>query len=105
MISFFVIPYSFSTLFIKTSLSWLIFELIKTLEIKTSMLFHLHCASNTTSLCLFFFFLIIDFYFLIPEMIAKIYHSVANLVTHTGMSSKEANAAIEIDLVTAEAKI
>ena len=56
---FHIIMYSFSLLFIKTNLSWLIFEFIKALEIKISILFNLDFANNTILSC-FFFFLIID---------------------------------------------
>ena len=38
LISSFISSYSFSTLFNKTNLSWLIYESIKGLEIKTSIL-------------------------------------------------------------------
>ena len=47
--------------------------MIKALEIKTSMLFNLDFANNTTLSCFFFIFLlIIDLYFLIPAVIAQI---------------------------------
>ena len=49
-----------------------IFESIKALEIKTSMLFNLNLANNTILSCFFFFFLIIDLYFLIPAVIAQV---------------------------------
>ena len=57
----FKFSYSFSTLFIKIKLSWLTFESIKALERKTS--------NSTIYLSLFFFFLIIQFYFLIPAIL------------------------------------
>ena len=44
--------------------SWQIFELIKALEIKTSMLFNLDFGNNTISSSFFLFFLTIDLYFL-----------------------------------------
>ena len=37
-------------------LSWLIFETVRTSEIKTSMLFNLDFANNTILSCFFFFF-------------------------------------------------
>ena len=46
-------------------------ESIKSLEIKTFMLFNLDFANNTFLSCLFFFFLIIDLYFLIAEVIVQ----------------------------------
>ena len=48
-------------------------ESIKALGIKTSMVFHLVFASNTMPSCFFFFFLIIDLYFLIPAVITQTY--------------------------------
>ena len=56
------------------------FELIKVIEIKTSMLFNLDFASSTILSCFFFFFLIIDLYFLIPEAIAQIFNPIAEFV-------------------------
>ena len=61
-ISSFLLSCSFNTLFTKTSSSGLIYELIKDLEINTSMLLDLVCADNTILSCFFFFFLIIDLY-------------------------------------------
>ena len=75
------------------------------MEIKTSMLFNLDFANNTILPCLFFYFLIIDLYFLIPEAVAQIFNSIAVLVILIGITSNEAKAKIEIHLVTAEAKI
>ena len=53
----------------------------------------------------FFFFLIINLYSLIPEAIAQTFNPIAELVTTTGMLSKEANAETEMHPVIAEAKI
>ena len=61
---FFISWNSFSTLFIIMDSSRLIFESIKALEIKMSILFNLDFANNTI-LCFFLFFLIIDLSFLI----------------------------------------
>ena len=55
--------------------SWLIFESIKVLEIKTSMLFSLDFAGKTILSCFFFSFLIFHLYFLIPVVIAQILKS------------------------------
>ena len=68
-------------LFIKANLSWLITESTEALEIKTSMLFNLDFANNTISSC-FFFFLIIDLYFLIPAVIAQIFNPIAELIEY-----------------------
>ena len=43
----FISSYSFSTLFIKTNSSRLIFESVKALEINTSTLFNFDFANNT----------------------------------------------------------
>ena len=87
MISLFISSYSFSTLFIKTTLSWLKFGLFKALEIKTFMLFNLDFASNTILSCFYLFFLIIDLYFLI----AQIFNPIAGIVIPIGIPSKEEN--------------
>ena len=66
------------------------FESIKALEIKTSMLLNLDFANNTVWSCFFFFFLIIDLYFLIPAVIAQIFNPIAELVIPIGIPTKEA---------------
>ena len=53
----------------------------------------------------FFFFLIIDLYFLIPTVTAQIFNPNPELVIPTGMSTNDANAEIETQLLTAEMKI
>ena len=55
LVSSFTILFSFNTLFTKANSSWLTDELIKNLEIKTSMLFNLFFANNTIFLCFFSF--------------------------------------------------
>ena len=80
-------------------------ESIKALEIKTSKLFNLSFANNTIFSCFFFFFLIIDLYFLIPAAIAQILNPIAELLIPIGIPSKEAKAEIQINPVTTEAKI
>ena len=105
MISSFILLYSFNTLFIKTNSSFFIFKSIEALEIKIFLLFNLDFANITTSLCFFFFFLIIDLYFLIPGVIAQIYNSITDLEIPIGIPSKEGNAEIEMHLVAAETKI
>ena len=71
------------------------FESMKALEIKTSMLF-----SFFLLIILFyhasFFFLIIDLYFVIPAVIAQIFNPIAELVIPIGIPSKEGKAEIEI---------
>ena len=96
MIFSFITLYSFNTLFFKTNSSWLIFESVKALEIKTSMLFNLDFGSNNILSCFFFVFLIIDLQFLIIADIAQIINPIAELVIPVGIPSKEAKAATEI---------
>ena len=77
----------------------------KTLYIKTFMLFNLDFANNTILSCFFFFFLIIDLYFLIPAAIAENFNSAAELTIPIEMPRKESKAEIEIHAVIVEAKI
>ena len=66
---FFIFSNSFRTLFIKTNSTRLIFESIKTLEIKTYTLFNLDFANDHLLSYFLFSFLIIDLYFLNPAEI------------------------------------
>ena len=77
---------------------------IKTLEIKTSKLSNLVLPSNTILSCFFLPFFIIDLYFLISVVIAHIFNPTAGFVIPTGTKNTEANAEIETQLVTVEAK-
>ena len=54
------------------------------------MLFNLDFANNTILSCFFFFFLIIDLYFLIPAVIAQIFNPIAELVIPIVIPAKEA---------------
>ena len=67
------------------------------------MVFNLIFANNTILSCFFFFFLFIDLYFLIPEVITQIFNPTAELVILIGMPTKEAEAEMEIHPVTTEA--
>ena len=67
------------------------------------MLFNLVFVNDTTWSC-FFFFLINDFYLLIPAVIAQIFDAIAELVIPIEISSKEEKAETEIHLVTVEFK-
>ena len=69
------------------------------------MLFNLDFASNNILSCFFFFFLIIDLYFLIPTAIAQTFNPIAELVIPIVIPSKGAKTEIEIHPVIAEAKI
>ena len=66
------------------------------------MLFNLDFANNTFSPCFFFFFLIIDLYFLIPAVIAEIYNPIAELVIPVGIPTKEAKAEMKTHPVILE---
>ena len=79
----------------------MIYELIKALEVKTSIVFDLFFANNTILLC-FFFFLIVELYFLISVFIAQIFDPTGELALPIGILTKEAE--IETHPVTAEAK-
>ena len=93
---------SFNKLFIKTHLSWLIFGLIKALEIKTAMIFNLILANNNMLLCFFFFLLIIDLYFVVPAIITQFFNAITELVSPIGISTKEAKAEMETHAIAAE---
>ena len=69
------------------------------------MLLNLDFASNTILSCFFFFLLIIDLFFLIPEAIAQVFNTIAELVLHIGMKIKKSKSEIEIHAVIVEAKI
>ena len=59
------------------------------------MLFKIDFADNTILSCFFFFFLIIDFYFLIFAVITQIFNPIEELVVPIGIPAKEARAEIE----------
>ena len=80
-------------------------ELIGALQIKTSILFNLDFANNTILSWFFFFFLIIDLYFLIPAVIAQMFNLILELITPTEIPIKEAKAEIETHSVIVEAKV
>ena len=69
------------------------------------MLFDLDFAKNAILSCVFFFFLIIDLYFLIPAVIPQIFVPTAELVIPAGMVTNEANAEIEMEPATVETNI
>ena len=74
------------------------------MQIKTSMVFSLVFAKNTI-LSYFFFFLIIDLYFLIQELLAKISTPTEKFKIFIGILTKEAKSEIETHPVTTETKI
>ena len=64
------------------------------------MLFKLVFTKNTTLLCSFFFFLIIDLCSLIPTVIAQVFNPIAEIEIPIGIPSKETKPIIEIHPVT-----
>ena len=78
---------------------------MKALEINTYILFNLDFANNAILSGVFFFFLIIDLYFLIPALIPQIFVPTAELVIPAGMVTNEANAEIEMEPATVETNI
>ena len=85
--------------------SWLIFESVKALEIKTSILFNWDFANNTILACFFLLLLFIDLYFLIPANITQILYLIAELVIPIGIPTKEAKADMETHPVIVEITI
>ena len=69
------------------------------------MLFNLDFANDNILSCFFFFFLIIDLYFLIPAVTTQICNPVAELEIPTGIPTKEAKAEMEMHQLTVEIKI
>ena len=65
------------------------YESIKELEIKASFLFNLDFANYTILSNSFFFFLIIDLYFLISAVITHIFNAIAELVISMRIPIKE----------------
>ena len=69
------------------------------------MVLNLVLTSNTTLSCFFFFFLIIDLYFLISAVITLIFIVAAELSIRTGIPTEEAKAEMETHQVIIEVKI
>ena len=67
------------------------------------MLFNLDFANSTFLSCFFFFFSIIDLYFLIPAALAQSSNPIAELVIPIKIPSKEAKSKNEIHPVIVEA--
>ena len=68
------------------------------------MLFNLDFATSTILSCFFFFFLIIDLYFLIAALIAQIFNPIAELGILIGIPIKETKVEIETHPVILELK-
>ena len=69
------------------------------------MLFNLDFANNTILSCFFFFFLIIDLYFLIPAVITQIFNPIAELVIPIGVPTQVAKTEMETHPISVEIKI
>ena len=67
------------------------------------MLFNLDFANN--NILSYFFFLIMDLCFLIPEVITQIFNPIAELAIPKEIPNKEAKAETETHLVTVEIEI
>ena len=63
------------------------------------MLFNLGFANDILS-CFFFFFLIIDLYFLIPKVITKIVNPIAELEIPIGILTNKAKTEMETHPLT-----
>ena len=68
-------------------------------------MFSLDFAKDHVLSCFFFFFLIIDVYFLIPAVIAQIFNPIAELIIPIGIPTKKARAEMETHPVIVEIKV
>ena len=103
----FISLYSLDTLFTETKSSWIMFESIKGLENRPSIVFNLSFPYNTILSCFFFFCFIIGLYFeqtAIPAIIEQTFIPTAEFVIPTGTQTNDANAEIETELVIVENK-
>ena len=75
------------------------------LEIKTSMVFNSFFANNTILSCFFYFFLIIDLYFLTPVVITQMFNPTAELAIHIGIRNNKVKAEAETQLVILKTKL
>ena len=94
LIASFISSYFFNT-YTKTYSSWLRYESIKALEIKTSMVFNLSSPNNT----------IIDYTFFISAALSQFFILTAELAITIGIPTKETKRKIETHSVIAENKI
>ena len=62
-------------------------------------------ANDNILSCFFFFFLIIDLYFLIPAVITQIFNPIVELAIPIGIPTKEAKAEMETHPVIVEITI
>ena len=68
------------------------------------MLFNLDFADNTIVSC-FFFFWIVDLYFLIPAGITQIFYPTTELAVPTGIPTKDVKTELETHPVTVETEV
>ena len=94
------ILYSFKILFPKVNVSWLIYESIKSSDIKISIVFSLFFANNHA-----FVFLNIDLYFLISAFIIQTFNPTAELSIPIGIPNNKAKPEIKTKTVIVETKI
>ena len=79
-----------------------IYELIKTLDIRSLIVSNLAFPSNTILFWFFLFFLIIDLYFSVSAVIAQVFIPNAELAIPEGAPTSEVNAQIETQQLTIE---
>ena len=91
-------------MFTETNSSELMYESIKTLGSRTSIVLNLAFPSNIILSCLVLLFFIIDLYFLTPVVIAQLLNSTAELAIPIRTPTNQANLEIEIQPLTAEIK-
>ena len=99
LISSFVLLYSPNT-----TLSWLIYELIKAFGNKKLKKFSLVYGNNIILSSIFVFFLMINIYFLIPAAISQIFNLTSELAIPTGTPTNEVKSEIDIHPLIAETK-
>ena len=75
------------------------------LKIRTSMVFKLSFPNNAILSCIFFYFFIIDLYFLISAVIAQKFIPTVELMIPTRTQTNEANTEFEKEPVIVEARI
>ena len=80
------------------------YESIKALQNRTSIIFNLSFLNSTILSCFFFFLLMVDLYFLIPEMFAQMFYPTTELVIQTETQINGVNTETETQSVTTEAR-
>ena len=80
-------------------------ESVKHLETKASTIFNLDFANDNNLLGFFFFFLVIDLYFLVPAFVTQIFNPVEELLLSIRATTKEAKAEMGTHPVTIKTNI